>query len=129
MVVDQLPVAVRRLPSRPLALVTRHMATVCDTALDGSAVRHMPLPTPPIGYAVDPTGAIAVAYTHSVAYHDRYLWHDEGKALRGCCGVALFDADGTRRWTWDAPGPIGGFAISADGEVLVTSEGELWALG
>jgi hypothetical protein len=97
--------------------------------VEGLERRVEQLRNPPYAYAVDPSGAIAVAYTLDADYHDRYLWYDEGRALRGQSGVALFDPDGQRRWVWDAPGPLGGFAISADGEILVTSEGRLWAIG
>jgi hypothetical protein len=126
---DQAPVAVRRLPGHPLAVISRHMATLCDTALDGSVIHHLALRTPPVGIAVDPTGSVAVAYSDDVGYHDRYLWHDEGRALRGRSGVALIGVDGQLRWRWDAPGPVGGFAVSAEGAVLVSSEGRLWGIG
>jgi hypothetical protein len=122
------PLAVRRfLP--PFAVVTWLQTRLLVSALDETDRRAEDLPTPPYAFAVDQTGAIAVAYTLDAEYHDRYMWHDEGRALRGRSGVALFDPRAGRRWVWDAPGPIGGFAVSADGDILVTSEGRLWAIG
>jgi hypothetical protein len=123
---DAEPLAVRRFPS-PEALVTRLQATMLVTAVDGSEQRSEPFRTTPYAYAIDPQGRIAVAYTHTAEYHDRYKGGDPDR-LPGRCGVALFEADGRRLWTWDAPGPLGGFAVSAAGEILVTSEGRLWAI-
>lgn len=122
------PLAVRRSP-QPLGVVTWLQTKMLVMAVDGLERRIEQLRNPPYAYAVDPSGAIAVAYTLDADYHDRYLWYDEGRALRGQSGVALFDPDGQCRWIWDAPGPLGGFAISAEGEILVTSEGRLWAIG
>jgi hypothetical protein len=112
-----------------LALVVRHQATMDVIALDGSTAWDAKFCTPPVAFATDPGGRVAVAYTHNQDYHDAYAWHDEGKALRGRCGVAVFDADGHALWSWDAPGPIGGLAVAADGAILITSQGKLWALG
>jgi hypothetical protein len=123
---DAEPLAVRPFPP-PEALVTRLQATMLVTAVDGEERREHALPTRPYAYAVDPRGRIAVGYTHTAQYHDRYKGGDPDR-LPGRCGVALFEADGRRLWTWDAPGPLGGFAVSAAGEILVTSEGRLWAI-
>ena len=121
------PLAVRRNPV--LALVTWLQHTMLVNSFDGSERGATQLPAEPYAYAVDPPGRIAVAYTLDTEYHDRYLWHDHGRALRGLSGVALFEPDGRHRWTWNAPGPLGAFAVSAAGEILVTSEGRLWAIG
>lgn len=121
------PFGVRRHPA-PLALLTWLQATMLVIPVDDSERRREPLPTPPVAFAIDPAGRIAVSYTLDAGELDRYAWHDPEHALRGRSGVALFDTGGARRWTWDAPGPLGGFAVGAAGEVLVTSEGRLWAL-
>lgn len=129
MVADELPVAVRRIPPKPLAIISHQLFRVGITALDGTEVGDWPLPAAPSAFAVDPTGAVAVAYSLDATRHDKYLWHDEGRAVHGRSGITIFEPDGRPRWTWDAPGPLGGFAVNAAGEILVTSEGRLWAIG
>jgi hypothetical protein len=133
-VAPQSPLALRRHPS-PLALAVPFHATLRLIGLDGAAgsssaieIWTETLQRPPYACAIDPQGHVAVAYTESPELHDPYLWGDGAKEMRGRSGVALLEPDGRRRWTWDAPGPLGGFAIGAGGEILVTSEGRLWAL-
>jgi hypothetical protein len=138
------PFALRRDP-RPLALVAPLQAMLRLIALDDAAGDALDDPAastsastvelwtehlrrPAYACAVDPQGRVAVAYTDSTDLHDPYLWANGAEEMRGRCGVALLEADGRRRWTWDAPGPLGGFAIGAAGEILVSSEGRLWAL-
>ena len=137
------PIALRRAPA-PLALVAPLQAMLRLIAIDGvrddvvdeafdappSTIELWtePLRRPPYACAVDPQGRIAVAYTDSTDLHDPYLWGNGAEEMRGRSGVALLDPDGRRRWTWDAPGPLGGFAVGAAGEILVSSEGRLWAL-
>jgi hypothetical protein len=129
MVADGLPVAVRRAPPRPLAIVSHDMFRVMVTALDASEVHDFPLPATPSGFAVDPTGALAVAYSVDHNRREENAWFDQPRVLNGRSGITVFGPDGQPRWTWDAPGPLGGFAVSAAREILVTSEGRLWAIG
>ncbi len=128
-VVDDVMSTISRINSRPHSLVSRHMATICLTPLDGGPVKHLPLPTPPVAFATDATGAVAAAFSHSAGYHDRYQWHDEGRPLEGQCGVTVIEAAGHPRWTWATPGPAAGLAVNGDGRILVTSCGQLLAIG
>jgi hypothetical protein len=127
------PVALRGCPTP--ALVAPFQAMLRLIALDDQTESQTTvelwtesLRRPPYACAVDPWGRVAVAYTDSVELHDPYLWGGGAEQMRGRCGVALLEPDGRRRWTWDAPGPLAGFAVGAAGEILVTSEGRLWAL-
>jgi len=79
--------------------------------------------------AADAAGKIFIAGSPSVTrweqYHSAPLYNQKEE-----CFVHGFNHDGEQLFTWYAPGPISApLAIGANGELLVVSEGRLWAIG
>lgn len=128
MVTDTLPFALRQVHGLPLAIAIAPLWNLQLIALDGSSFFQVEFSSRPYAFAFDATGAIAIAHTYDTDYYDRNKWHDGGRRLLGRCRVAVLEPDGRQRWSWEAPGPLAGFAVSSTGEILVTSEGRLWAI-